>query len=134
MTTKSGKHVERMERRRGQDLEGRTLSVAPDHRAANPRQPNSHGWLAFEVLRRSPEQQLSAAEYERRLFDPSPDIAALARLIPGQRDAYQNLKHIRCDISRGTVHVSPPLPRAWYRLARCGKKRPRNGTRMVEIH
>lgn len=114
-----------MDRRRGRDLEGRTLSVAPRHRAANPRHPKTHGWLAFEVLRRSPGQQLDAAEYERRLFDPSPDIVALAKEIPGQRNAYQNLKHIRCDIARGAVLVSPPLPRAWRRLARCGAKKPR---------
>ena len=103
------------------------LSVAPDHRAANPRQANSHGWLAFEVLRRAAGQELEAAEYERRLFDPSPDILMLANEIPGQRNAYQNLKHIRCDISRGTVVVFPPLPKSWYLLARCGAKKPRVG-------
>jgi len=107
---------------RGKDLEGRTLSVAPQHRAANPRVPNTHGWLAFEVLRRAANQQLTAAEYERRLFHPGSEIAELAKTIPGNTDAYQDLKHIRCDISRGTVRVEPNLAKEWFDISRCSGK------------
>lgn len=105
---------------RGSDLAGRTLRVADPHRGANPRLPNTHGWLAFEVLRRAPRQELTAEEYERRLFSPSHDIETIARDVPGVRNAYQDLKHIRCDIARGHVTVSPPLPSEWYQLSRCG--------------
>ena len=106
---------------RGKDLEGRVLTVAPEYRAANPRVPYTHGWLAFEILRRATKQQLTTTEYERRLYNPEPTITALAARIPGVRDAYQNLKHIRCDIARGAVLVSPSLPEAWFKLSRCGK-------------
>ena len=106
---------------RGKDLEGRVLIVAPQHRAANPRVPFTHGWLAFEILRRASQQQLTAIEYERRLYNPEPAIAELAAKIPGVRDAYQDLKHIRCDIWRGAVIADPPLTPEWHRLSRCGK-------------
>jgi hypothetical protein len=109
---------------RGQDLSGRTLVVAPEYRAANPRREHSHGWLAFEVLRRATGQQLTAEEYERRLFNPPPDIAELAQRISGERNAYQDLKHIRCDISQGRVHVTPPLDPEWYSIERCAEKKP----------
>ena len=108
-----------MSRDRGSDLDGRTLSVAPEHRAANPRRPNTHGWLAFEVLRRATGQRLLAEEYERRLFNPSTDIESLAPHIPGIRGAYQDLKHIRCDIARAHVVVEPPLPQEWFDMVRC---------------
>jgi hypothetical protein len=101
------------------DLTGRELSVAPKYRSANPRRPNTHGWLAFEVLRRSPDQRMSADEYERRLLNPPPEIAALAMSVPGVPNAYQDLKHIRCDIARGHVDVTPPLAEAWYTVSRC---------------
>lgn len=107
---------------RGKDLDGRVLSVAPEHQAANPRRPYTHGWLAFEILRRAPNQQLTAAEYERRLYNPDAQISEFAKAIPGVADAYQNLKHIRCDISRGSVLADPPLPRSWFALSRCSGK------------
>jgi hypothetical protein len=109
--------------KRGSDLEGRILSVAPKYRTENPRRPYSHGWVAFEVLRRAPDQRLKAEEYERRLFDPSPEVASLAQSVPGVRNAYQDLKHIRCDIAHGRVDVDPPLPKGWYTVSRCGRGR-----------
>jgi hypothetical protein len=81
--------------------------------------PYTHGWLAFEVLRRSTNQQLTAIEYERRLFHPSPEILDLEKKIPGVRGAYQDLKHIRCDIFRGAVLVEPQLPKEWFNVRRC---------------
>jgi hypothetical protein len=101
------------------DLEGRTLTVAAEFRGANPRRPGTHGWLAFEILRRAPGSSLRFEEYARRLFDPDGEIQALARAIPGQRNAYQHYKHIRCDIFRHAVRVSPPLDDEWYRVQRC---------------
>jgi hypothetical protein len=108
-----------MTRHRAEDLAGRTLSVEPRHQYENPRRPWTHGWLAFEVLRRSPRGTLRFEEYERRLFDPSAEIAELARRIPGVPNAYQDVKHIRCDIARGTVRVTPDLPADWFRVRRC---------------
>src|SRR5688572_29163397 len=106
--------------KRGSDLAGRELSVATKCRNENPRRPYSHGWVAFEVLRRAPDQRLRVEEYERRLFNPSPEVAALAQSVPGVPNAYQNLKHIRCDIARGHVDVDPPLPKAWHAVSRSG--------------
>ena len=90
-------------------------------RHANPRVPYTHGWLAFEVLRRSPGQTLRFEEYEHRLFNPSAEIAALAAKIPGVPNAYQHLKHIRCDIYRGAVRVTPELPPEWFAVRRCSR-------------
>lgn len=101
------------------DLEGRKLTLAAEFRDGNPRQPHTHGWLALEVLRRAPGGSLSFEDYRRRLFEPGEEIRALARTIPGQKDAYQHLKHIRCDIYRGAVKVNPPLPDEWYLVRRC---------------
>ncbi|MHB1298650.1 MAG: hypothetical protein ACYC0B_09005 [Gemmatimonadaceae bacterium] len=117
-------HATRIVMERGLDLAGRILTVAAKYRASNPRREFSHGWVAFEVLRRAPGQQLKADEYERRLFDPSPDIIALAQQVAGQPGAYMDLKHIRCDIAKGRVDVEPPLSAEWCSMARCGDKKP----------
>ena len=101
------------------DLEGRKLTVSAEFRDQNPRRPQTHGWLAFEVLRRAPGGSLRFEEYGRRLFNPDPEIQALAKTIPGQANAFQHFKHIRCDIFRRVVHVDPPLPDEWYRVQRC---------------
>lgn len=101
------------------DLEGRILSVAPEFRDRNPRRPNTHGWVAFEVLRRAPGGSLGFRDYANRLFHPDPEIQALARQVPGEAGAYQNYKHIRCDIFRGAVRVDPPLPGDWFAVQRC---------------
>jgi hypothetical protein len=101
------------------DLEGRTLTVISEFRHSNPRRPRTHGWLAFEVLRGAPEASLRFEEYARRLFNPDPEIRALAKTIPGEANAYQNYKHIRCDIFRRSVRVDPPLPEEWYQVERC---------------
>ena len=104
-----------------QDLEGRKLTIASEFRNQNPRRPHTHGWLAFEVLRRAPEGSLRFEEYARRLFSPDAEIASLAKAIPGQSNAYQHFKHIRCDVYRGAVRVDPPLPDEWYLVERCSK-------------
>jgi hypothetical protein len=101
------------------DLSGRELTVASEFRDSNPRLPFTHGWLAFEVLRQAPEGSLPFEEYQQRLFSPTGEIRALARQIPGKKDAYHDLKHVRCDIFRGAVIVRPPLPRAWFDVQRC---------------
>ena len=101
------------------DLRGRTLAVTKDWLEQNPRRPFTHGWLAFEVLRRAPGGTLSFEEYEQGLFFPDEQIEELAKQIPGVEDAYQDLKHIRCDVFRGTVVVSPPLERTWFATERC---------------
>jgi hypothetical protein len=101
------------------DLEGRDLTIVPEFHASNPRRPRTHGWLALEVLRRAPSGTLSFEAYAARLFDPDPEIVALAKQIPGEPNAYQHFKHIRCDIFRGVVEVSPPLPAEWYKIRRC---------------
>ena len=101
------------------DLEERQLIVRPEFRSQNPRRPHTHGWLAFEVLRRAPGATLRFGEYARQLFDPDPEIQALAKTVPGQANAFQQLKHIRCDIFRGAVRVDPPLPDEWYLVERC---------------
>jgi hypothetical protein len=103
------------------DLEGRTLTIVSEFREHNPRRPYTHGWLAFEVLRRAPGGSLRFEEYGRRLFRPDAEIAELAKAIPGEPKAYQNFKHIRCDIYREVVRVDPPLPAEWYRVERCSK-------------
>jgi hypothetical protein len=110
---------------RGEDLAGRTLQVTTEHQRANPRRARTHGWVAFEVLRQAPGQRLSAEEYAQRLFNPPPEIVALAATVPGVRNAYQDLKHIRCDIAKGRVAVDKPLDAEWYQMARCGEKKPR---------
>jgi hypothetical protein len=102
-----------------QDLSGRQLTVAAEFKNQNPRRPFTHGWLAFEILRRAPEGTLRFEEYSKRLFRPAKEIRELADRIPGQKDAYQDLKHIRCDIFRGAVKVEPPLPRSWFDVQRC---------------
>jgi hypothetical protein len=86
------------------DLAGRTLRIA-DHVDGNPRQPYTHGWLAFEILRRADGGTLRFEEYRRRLFHPSPEISGIAIEIPGVRNAFQDLKHIRHDIKLGRVLV-----------------------------
>jgi hypothetical protein len=101
------------------DLEGRRLTIVPEFRNQNPRWPHTHGWLAFEILRRAQNGSLIFEEYASRLFDPEAEIQALAKTIPGQADAFQHYKHIRCDIFRHVVQVDPPLPNEWYRIARC---------------
>ena len=103
------------------DLEGRRLTISREFRDANPRHPNTHGWLAFEVLRRAPGGSLKFEEYAWRLYNPDPEIQRLSKGIPGQPRAYQHFKHIRCDIYRDVVEVDPPLPAEWFKVARCSK-------------
>ena len=84
---------------------GKLLRIAPDVMAeGNPRVPQTHGWLAFEVLRRA-GGRLSYEEYVQRLRNPSPDIAALAKTIPGVPNAYQRLAHLRKDVRLGRILV-----------------------------
>lgn len=91
---------------KGAELRGRTLRIAPRIlKEGNPRQPNTHGWLAFEVLRRAEGGTLPFEEYGRRLFNPDAEIRALAKRIPGVPNAYQDIKHIRHDIRHGRVYV-----------------------------
>jgi hypothetical protein len=86
------------------ELRGKVLRIAPEVlRAGNPRRPLTHGWLAFEVLRRAEGGVLPFEEYRERLFNPSSEIQELARRIPGVPNAYQDLLHIRHDIGRGRV-------------------------------
>jgi hypothetical protein len=101
------------------DLEGCQLTVAREFRESNPRRPFTHGWLAFEVLRRASGGTLSFNAYAARLFNPDPEIRELARRIPGEPNAYQHFKHIRCDIYRRAVTVSPALPDEWFKVSRC---------------
>lgn len=101
------------------DLEGRQLTIVAEFRDKNPRREFTHGWLAFEVLRRAPGGSLKFESYVSCLFRPDPEISTLAKAIPGQKNAYQHLKHIRCDIYRGRVRVDPPLPDEWYNVHRC---------------
>jgi hypothetical protein len=103
----------------GSDLAGRTLSVAGEFRDQNPRRPHTHGWVAFEILRRAEGGTLRFETYADRLFDPDPEILTLAARVRGQANAFQDLKHIRCDIYRGAVKVSPPLDEEWYATERC---------------
>jgi hypothetical protein len=92
--------------RRGAELQGKRLRVLPHVMPeGNPRVPYTHGWLAFEVLRRAEGGTLTFEEYYRRLFAPSSDIAGLAEAIPGVPNAYQDLRHIRHDIAHGRVVV-----------------------------
>jgi hypothetical protein len=101
------------------DLENRRLTIVAEFQGRNPRRPGTHGWLAFEILRRAPRGSLTFENYAARLFDPDEDIQKLAKTIPGEPNAYQHLKHIRCDIFRGVVKVDPPLPPAWFKVQRC---------------
>ena len=101
-----------------EDLEGRRLTIASEFQHQNPRRPRTHGWLAFEVLKRA-GGSLTFEEYRQRLFNPDPDIRALAKSIPGEPNAYQHFKHIRCDIYRRAVRVDPSLPESWYKVERC---------------
>lgn len=89
---------------RADDLSGTQLRVAADVRT-NPRVPNTHGWLAFEVLRRAPGGTLSFDEYNKRLFHPAEEIRTLAKRIPGVPNAYQDLRHLRHDIRLGRAVV-----------------------------
>jgi hypothetical protein len=106
-------------RSRGQDLADRTLSIAPEWRDRNPRRPNTHGWVAFEVLRRAQGGTLSLEEYDRRLYDPELEILQLAAAVKGKVNDFQDLRHIRCDIYRRCVIVTPRLPLEWYQRSRC---------------
>ena len=107
------------------DLEGRRLTIIAEFRNSNPRRPWTHGWLAFEVLRRAPGGSLPFEDYAKQLFEPSPEIQEMAERISGQPNAYQHFKHIRCDIYRDMVRVDPPLSEEWYRVKRCsGGSRP----------
>lgn len=83
---------------------GKTLEIAP-HVAGNPRVPNTHGWLAFEVLRRA-GGKLTFESYEEHLRKPSPEIEQLAATIPGQRNAYQRFAHLRYDVRLGRILVN----------------------------
>ena len=62
---------------------------------------------------------MSFEAYAARLFDPDPEIDRLAKTIRGVANAYQDFKHIRCDIYRGVVSVDPSLPAEWYDVIRC---------------
>jgi hypothetical protein len=92
--------------RRGAELRGRTLRIAPGIlKEGNPRVAYTHGWLAFEILRRAENGTLTFEEYIHRLFKPDHEIEELAKAIPGVPNAYQDLRHIRHDIARGRVYV-----------------------------
>jgi hypothetical protein len=54
------------------DLEGRTLTIVKEFLDHNPRRPRTHGWVAFEILRRAPGGSLRFEEYASPLFDPDP--------------------------------------------------------------
>ena len=105
-------------------MQGRTLRQADDLSGRNPRRPWTHGWVAFEVLRRA-GGELSFEAYEQLLFDPAEEILDLARRVPGQLNAFQDIKHIRCDIYRRAVLVNPRLPLSWYERSRCSLGRHR---------
>jgi hypothetical protein len=109
-----------MPRNARRDLSGRTLAVDVP---ANPRVPWTHGWVAFEVLRRAPGQTLTFEEYTRRLLNPSAEIVELAARVTGATNAFQDLKHIRCDIYRRAVRVTPPLNESWFDVHRCSEGR-----------
>lgn len=109
-----------MTRHRAEDLAGRTLTVDVP---SNPRVPWTHGWVAFEVLRLAPGGTLTFEEYEHRLFNPSKEIADLSSRVRGVPNAYQNLKHIRCDIYRRSVRVTPQLEESWFAVHRCSDGR-----------
>lgn len=83
---------------------GTTLEIAPEVKG-NPRVPNTHGWLAFEVLRRA-GGKLRFEEYEERLRKPSPEIQKLAESIPGQKNGYQRFAHLRHDVRLGRILVN----------------------------
>lgn len=90
----------------GAEFVGKRLRIAPTvFRSGNPRRPNTHGWLAFEVLRRSEGCVLPFEEYMKRLFNPSQEIDRLAKLIPGVPNAYQDLRHLRHDVRLGRIYV-----------------------------
>jgi hypothetical protein len=92
--------------RRGAELQGKRLRIVPHvMKEGNPRVAYTHGWLAFEVLRRAEGGSLTFEEYYRRLFVPSSEITKLADAIPGVPNAYQDVKHIRHDIAHGRVLV-----------------------------
>lgn len=118
----------------GEDLAGRQLTVAAELQDQNPRRAFTHGWVAFEVLRRADGGSLTFEEYHRRLFAPERQIQDLADQVKGQRNAYQDLKHIRCDIFRGAVRVDPPLPRSWFDVQRCSPGTRPATERMQELH
>src|SRR5687767_2888143 len=103
----------------GADLAGRTLTLVSEFRHLNPRRPHTHGWVAFEILRRAPGGTLKFEEYEHRLFNPTDEIRALAATVSGQPDGFADLRHIRCDIYRRVVTVDPPLDESWYVTPRC---------------
>ena len=87
-------------------LSGKRLRIVDKViRSGNPRVPHTHGWLAFEVLRRAEGGTLLFEEYQRRLFHPAPEIREESSRIPGVKDAYQHLKHIKHDIAKGRVVV-----------------------------
>ncbi len=93
-------------RRPRTSLSGKRLRIV-DHvlRSGNPRIPHTHGWLAFEVLRRAEGGTLLFEEYRQRLFQPATEIRSEAKRIRGVKDAYQDLKHIKHDIAKGRVVV-----------------------------
>ena len=103
----------------GDDLAGRRLTVRSEFRTSNPRRPFTHGWLAFEVLRRAPESSMMFEEYLEALFDPEPEIKELATQIPGERNAFQDLRHIRCDVYRRAVKTEPMMSDEWFETPRC---------------
>ena len=91
-------------KRQRTSLSGKRLRIVDQvFRSGNPRVPHTHGWLAFEVLRRAEGGTLLFEEYERRLFHPAREIREEASRILGVKDAYQHLKHIKHDIAKGRV-------------------------------
>ena len=87
-------------------LSGKRLRIVDQvFRSGNPRVPHTHGWLAFEVLRRADGGTLLFEEYRQRLVQPSLDIREEANRIRGAKDAYQDLRHIKHDIAKGRVVV-----------------------------
>ena len=87
-------------------LSGKRLRIVDKViRSGNPRVRHTHGWLAFEVLRRAEGGTLLFEEYRRRLFHPAREIREESSRIPGVKNAYQHLKHIKHDIAKGRVVV-----------------------------
>jgi len=85
-------------------LSGKRLRIIDQvFQSGNPRVPHTHGWLAFEVLRRADGGTLLFEEYRQRLVQPAQDIREEANRIRGAKDAYQDLRHIKHDIAKGRV-------------------------------
>ena len=101
-------------KRQRTSLSGKRLRVVDQvFRSGNPRVPHTHGWLAFEVLRRAAGGTLLFEEYERRLFHSAPEIGVVARIVTGPHDGIVRLmrldpKHLQSRTIR--LHVDATRP------------------------